>query len=169
MATPDQLAKQGDLHKLEIHLEPGDLPQQRIFAMPRVTQWLKNQLPALRADGYHDGAMSPKEQAYEQLRAFVVGDDLSMTAGACGSLKPAKLMHPPEHGIWELRTFDLRFFGWFWRKSMLIISAADTKARCRDHNLYSGYLDQALRDRETLNLDEPKFLSGGYDDCFHVR
>jgi hypothetical protein len=41
---------------------------------------------------------------------------------------PPKCLQPVEDGVWELRTHDLRFFGWFWRRGVFVTAEADTKA-----------------------------------------
>ncbi len=134
-----------------------------LFALPRVIRWLRKELPCLQTDGFHDGAPSPKEQAFQIFWAFIVGRPLHHMAGLPNGLKSANRLKPPQDGVWELRTFDLRFFGWFPRKGTFIISCVETKQRCIEHRLYAGYRTQAIRDREELGLG---FVDGGYDDCF---
>ena len=73
-------------------------------------------------------------------------------------------MQPSEEGVWELRTADLRFFGWFWRKGVFVISAVDQTARCKEYNLCGGYRNRCVQDMRNLGLDEPQFVNGELAD-----
>ena len=73
-------------------------------------------------------------------------------------------LRPEIEGVWELRTHDLRFFGWFWRKCVFVIASIEQAKRCKDLRLYPGHRDQAKRDRAALNLDPPKFITGDLED-----
>lgn len=157
MTTPAELAAVGQLHKVEDVLEPHEQEQRLLYALPRAKTWIEDQLPRLDADGFWEGAPSPSQQADDLIYAFVSGvEEIS-------DWEPHP-MHPHENGVWELRTADLRFFGWFWRKSVFIISAVDQKARCEEYGLYAGYRDQCVRDRDRLALDPPAFLTGDIGD-----
>ncbi len=124
--------------------------------MPRALQWLENTLPTLEADGYIDQARSPEEQAEALIYEYIAGEPLKNF--------PPHSMLPEGDGIWELRTPDLRFFGWFWRCGQFIVSAIDTKERCKSLGLYGGYRNQAVSDRVKLDLDDPKFITGSMED-----
>lgn len=159
MSTPEQLVEAGALERLDLHLDPGELPQRMIYALPRVRRWIAGDLPGLQTDGYHEGAPSPAQQVDECLTALALGEEP-------GDLPP-HLALPKEQGIWELRTCDLRLFGWFWNRSVFILSSIDRKDRmARGHIPTSNYVRQAIGDRDRLDLDEPKFLPGGPDVIF---
>lgn len=159
MATPSQLAAQGQLLRVDADLDPDQMPKRALYALPRVAIWSDDVLPTLRSDGFHEGASTPAQQVDDYIVEFIAGDDL-----ADRDLRPHP-MKPESRDIWVLRTLDLRFFGWFWRKGIFIISAIETKERCLSINgLAAGYVNQAFRDRSTLQLDEPKFINGGIHD-----
>lgn len=63
-------------------------------------------------------------------------------------------------GVWELKTQDLRVFGWFPQRDCFIGDKADNTTRIKQHRLYSGYVNEVVRFRNALDLDEPKFLEG---------
>lgn len=80
-------------------------------------------------------------------------------------------MRPVGNGVWELKTADLRLFGWFVQKDCFIVCDCDTTLRVKQMRLYPGYRDQAVRFRERLDLDEPKFIAGDdpndvVSDCY---
>jgi hypothetical protein len=153
MATIDQLVEQSRLLKLDEVLDPGELEERLIFLHPRVAAWTQANLEALENDGFYDNVPTPQQQADDLFYEFISGSDLI-------SDWPPHAMTPYDTGVWELRTADLRFFGWFWRKSIFILSAVDTKVRCLELGLYAGYRRQCVNDRDTFDLDPPAFCTG---------
>lgn len=101
--------------------------------------------------------MSYDEEADDLFLRFVRGDDLS-------HYERLHMMRPVEHdhGIWEIKTLGLRFFGWFGAHDAFVISDVDTKLNISDNSLYSFYKARALAFRAALDLDEPKYVSGSY-------
>lgn len=158
MATPPQLVEEGDLIKVGSPLGLGEMPERAIYAFPRAVEWMQEHLTELQSDGYYTGVVSPLEQADDLLHRFIIGDDMQD--------KPPRSMRPEREGVWELRTPDLRFFGWFWKRGCFLLSAIATKKECKISGLYHGYMQQCVRDRTLLNLDSPKFRPGGYDEVF---
>ena len=63
-------------------------------------------------------------------------------------------------GIWELKTPDLRIFGWFHRKDCFVAYRAENATYVKEHNLYKGLAGEAARFRDKLDLNEPKFVRG---------
>ena len=157
MATIDQLVEQGRLLRLEGVLDPGELAERIIYLHPRVADWIDENLEALENDGYYDNVPSPLQQADDLFYEFISGAEIS-------SQWPPHAMTPFDSGVWELRTPDLRFFGWFWRKGVFLLTAIDTKSRCQAHGLYSGYRDQCTRDRTDFDLEPPAFCTGELSD-----
>lgn len=156
MPTPQTLVEQGLLIKIEVELEDDEQPQRLIYALPRVVDWLQEALPLLATDGYVPGALKPDEQADALFYQFIIGEaEMQM---------PPNCLNPTPDAVWELRTHDLRFFGWFWTKGVYIISSIDQARRCKDLGLYSGYREQAKHDRDKMDLDPPKFISGKLQD-----
>ncbi len=68
-------------------------------------------------------------------------------------------------GIWELKTPDLRIFGWFVKRDQFVGWAADATEKIKKHNLYHGYAREAGHFRDNLNLDPPKFVQGDKPDA----
>ena len=70
------------------------------------------------------------------------------------------LTHVAE-GVWELKTADVRLFGWFHKKDCFIAAVADTADRIKTHKLYEGYgRIEVINFRKALDLDDPKFIPG---------
>lgn len=157
MATAQQLEASGELVRIEVELDDDEVPLRLVYALPRVIDWMKNVLPSLETDGYVAGANRPAEQAEALIYDVIIGKSPLAMAPRC--------MKPTEAGIWELRTFDLRFFGFFWRKGVFVMTSAETKAKCLKHQgLASGHRNFAILQRGRLDLDPPKFVPGSTID-----
>ncbi|MDX8534303.1 hypothetical protein RFM41_24575 [Mesorhizobium sp. VK25A] len=156
MATLDELADAGLLVKIDGGLDDAEQPERRLFAYPHVIDWFENVLPGAAAD-MGDGSQTPIQQLDDLLHLYVSGADLSF-------FERSHSMQPDDRGVWELKTTDLRLFGWFRRKNASVIAEVDTAYRCKLHGLYGGYRDSVERRRQNLDLDEPKFIIGKYDD-----
>lgn len=157
MATPAQLAARNLLHKVEDVLGPHEQEERLLYAVPRAKEWMDARLADLASDGFYENAPSPEQQVDDLFYNFISGNE------EISEWVPHP-MFPHAYGVWELRTADLRFFGWFWRKGIFIISAVDQKVRCLEFGLNGPYRDQCIRDRDGLDLDPPTFISGDLRD-----
>jgi hypothetical protein len=64
-------------------------------------------------------------------------------------------------GIWELKTEDIRIFGFFHKKDCFIGVVADDATRIKTYDLYHGYANvNCRRFREAIDLDNPKCVLG---------
>lgn len=153
MATLIQLAKGGDLFPYEPELDPGIQPFRWLYGSPRLKTWIENDLPKLPSDW--DLENTPEEQ----LVAFL--DDVYCPGEPLTYENQFKPLTHIKDGIWELKTTDLRLFGWFWRKDCFVASACGYKATLAQiPGLYFGYAAEAERFRDQLDLDGPKFIPG---------
>ena len=157
MATLSALVANGDLHKYDPELPPNELELRTFLAFERVAKWVAETLPELERD--LDAELTPQE-AFDALMAIFCGGTV---------LAIPKNFHPMrpvggdgnEQGIWELRTLDLRIFGWFPVKDVFIAVSAHTAKRVKDQGIYPGLVLEAVGFRNRLDLDEPKFIEGG--------
>jgi len=156
MATIHQLCEAGALVAIGGGLDAHEQPQRLLFALPHVVEWLDQVLPNLEAD-FHEGRQDPLEQADDLFHDFVSGADFSF-------YERSHSMRPSDPGVWELKTPDLRLFGWFAAKGVFVIAEINTAFACKQHGLYPGYRGSVIRRRDNLDLDEPKFINGDYQD-----
>lgn len=151
MATLLDLRSRGELKKVDPDLGPREQEWRHIFALPRVEAWIADRLPGL------ESAWQIEERPIEQLDSLVYQFCSDEPLAYGHRFKP--LTHLGD-GVWELKTADLRLFGWFFRKDCYVCSDIDLKRHVVDHGLVPGYVRQAVRFRECLELDEPKFIAG---------
>ncbi len=152
MATVLELDAAGSLFRFDPDLEQGIQELRCIYVSPRLKRWIDNDLPTLESTWKIE--LSPQEQFqafFEEV--FCPGEPLTYD----WHFKP--LTHVGD-GIWELKTADLRIFGWFSAQDCFIGSAANLTDLVKRHRLYRGYAEEAVRFRDQLDLDPPKFIPG---------
>ncbi len=161
MATLSKLILDGILNPVEIELDSHTLPWRLIFSINGFGQWLENDLANLVAT--YDPQLSSAQQVDDLMAAFVSGDPLVPE-------KMFRPLHPHQDGVWELKTPDVRIFGWFACKDNFIAARGNDATFIKRHNLYHGYIGEVVRLRNQLDLDPPKFVTGvNADDVISNR
>lgn len=151
MATVIDLDNRGQLFKLDA-LEQGAQEFREFYASPQLHDWVNNVLPNLSSSWNIE--LSPLEQFVALTEIFCSGERLAYDR----QFKP--LTHITD-GIWELKTADIRIFGWFKRMDCFIGVVADDATKIKKHNLYYGYANITTKNfLQKLDLDEPKYIPG---------
>lgn len=160
MATIIQLAETGGLEKLDVALGPRELEQRCIYFLPQAANGLSDRLMAMVSEWNLE--MEPAAQFDDLTHNFVTGGELNFP-------RQFNVLHHRRDGIWELKSADLRLFGWFADVDVFICSdvasATDVKegplgAANSGGSLYAGYCEQAHYRRGQLDLNEPKYIPG---------
>ena len=108
--------------------------------------------------GFEPSDITPLLQARALLKMFISGE--SLVEG-----ETFRLMMPMEDDVYELKSADLRFFGWFYRPSVFIAVAADSMERVHSvSGLSSAYRSAVSTAREQIDLDPPKYIQGASTD-----
>jgi hypothetical protein len=151
MATVAILEDRGALLKIDVPLTADELPTRLVYARPRFRDWLQNELPAEPAD--RGGRQSPLEQVDDLLHRFLTGQRL-LDEWDLRALKPVDLC------VWELKTIDVRIFGWFPGHDVFIAVNGAMAWSVKQRQMYAAYRDEVCIFRGRLDLDEPKYLHG---------
>jgi hypothetical protein len=152
MATAIDLDRRGDLFRLDV-LDRNVQEFRQIYASPDLYRWIRDVLPTLQPSLSIE--LSPVEQFFALAEIFCAGDRLTFDRG----FKP--LTRVTIDGIWELKTQDIRVFGWFHRKDCFIGVVADDATRIKSIGLYQGYANVTTKlFLQQLDLDEPKYIRG---------
>lgn len=157
MATLIELAESGHLHKFDTGDEVTAPPERLIYVRTNVLDWINNALPSLQPVWKVE--IQPIEQLYALFEDFLLGRPIVIG-------RQMHILHHHGAGIWELKTPDIRIFGWFPCKDCFVVTDIDCATRVKTHKLYAGYRDQGVHFRDHLALDEPKFIEG--DDPYDV-
>jgi hypothetical protein len=151
MATLIELERDGQLFRLDPQLEPTEQEWRSIYLSPTLKKWMQDVLPTLQSTWQVE--IGPAQQLDALVEEFCSGTTLCY----------GPRFHPIEHvedGIWQLKTPDLRIFGWFHVKDCFVGWRAELADFIKNHWLYHGFAGETARFRNKLNLDEPKFVHG---------
>lgn len=151
MATTLELVNSEALFKLDASLSPTEQEWRFVYTLPDLKRWFETDLPTLASTWEIE--QSPSEQMDALMWIFCSGQTLTFD-------RQFKPLNHIGNGIWELKTADLRMFGWFPKKDHFIGTDANLTDLIKRLNMYRPYCEQALRRRENLDLDEPKFIDG---------
>lgn len=159
MATLSTLSgPDGDLFNITVPLRRGMLPERSFYALPPFVAWMTSEVPAMTT-GRLNAAQSPAEQLDSILKTWLSGNPMRYR-------QVMQDLMPLKDEVWELKTPDLRIFGWLYRPKVFIASCggyADDYKHPTKTKTYDAAKRQVLNDRERLDLDPPKFTSGAFD------
>jgi hypothetical protein len=151
MATILELADAGQLFKFDANLDWDQQEFRELYCSPRCKDRILTGLPTW---GSSWGIEIPPYEQFDAITArFAAGLHLIFER----QIRP---LMPYDEGIWELKTQDLRIFGWFPRFDCFVATMIDGAERIKLHGLYEGYRSDAVRFRSLLSLNEPKFIPG---------
>ena len=115
-------------------------------------KWLTEVLPDLGSTWNIE--LSPLEQLAAFIETYASGEPLVFGR----SFKPISHV---SGGVWELKTADLRVFGWFPSQDVFIGHAANLSETIKSvRGMYHGYANEVVHYRKNLDLNEPKFVPG---------
>lgn len=149
MATIEQLIERDALTCVDVPLDGGP-PWRTLLSVERLVNWIGATLPMLEGNW---GDLNPIQQLDALFADFASGAPLEFR-------RHIRVIQPRHDGVWELRTIDLRVFGWFAAKNVFIGSSAGLKHQIERHKLYGDHRDLAVQDRVSLDLNPPKCIYG---------
>lgn len=150
MATIAMLQDKGDLIEYEPDLDPREFPTRWIHqasAFPGLFASLKNEQPDAPRP------LSPFEQVEQALYDYCIGRPLAYDYDR-------KMLNPKQYGVWEIKTADVRVFGWLPERRHMIVVSLAMKRDLIPSSKYKPYVSGVVDFRDKLNLDYPKFLTG---------
>ena len=132
-----------------------EFADRKLYLSLEASDWLERELPGLTSAA---GAVEkPSEQVRALFRRFVTGKDLNNS-------RTLHVMRPEADGIWELKTIDLRFFGWFPQRDVFIIACVETMERLKDPAIRDPYRNRFVEARVFQErLDLPIIKGGSLD------
>jgi hypothetical protein len=142
------------LRKITTVLGPHEgQPIRELFVTPDMGTWITDILPMLPTE---NGAARTPEEEFDDLLFNYISSEGEMRYG-----KTFKDLVPMQDEVWELKTYQLRIFGWFYRKDQFIAVRPARKAELKNgSDAYHKAIKLVLDTRAALPLDEPKFVGG---------
>lgn len=156
MPTIPDLVDSGAIIRIEIALDVHEQPQRLLYGTPSFTTWLQQMIDGAAADGNHArplSHMSAAEQLDELFHAFVSGAPLLHN-------RQFRTIRAEDNAVWELKTVDLRIFGWFMARDCFAAVFGNWADTIKDHDLYRGYRIAIRRLRRELGIDADLCVKG---------
>lgn len=150
MATIAKLIEERKLINIEVGLDGQ--PFRCIYGTPDFIKWLKT-AQDIETKPEHS-QQTAIEQIDDAFHEFIIGDNMDMDR------RFKKLRWTPDYHIWELKTIDIRMFGWIPQKDHLILAFGDIADEIKLKKLYGAFIAKTKYAREQMNLNEPKCIEG---------
>jgi hypothetical protein len=161
MPTIADLVDSGAIVKIDVELAPRDQPLRLLYGTPAFVEWLQDILGGakpLRLLGH----TAPSEQIDDLFHSFLSGEHLVFT-------RQFRVVRTEDNAVWELKTPDIRIFGWFMAKDCFVAVFGNWTDITKDHDLYRGYRIAIRRLRRKLGVDATLCVKGvAPDDVFSV-
>lgn len=151
MATIATLADAGALVRIEVDLDETRQTWRCLYGTPEFVAWLENTLPRLET-GIMGAELTPNEQVYSLFADFIEGQHFEEDR------RFRRLNRTPDLSIWELKTIDVRIFGWFVAMDKFICAFGGHKDEIARMDSVGTIMAKTDFVRRKLELDEPKFI-----------
>jgi hypothetical protein len=151
MATLQQVRSRGDLHGFDPDLEADELPQRYLYVTTDCRRWIEDVLTSAPRD--LDKTLPPINQLDSLATQFVRG--VRFVYG-----RDFKALDFLGYCVWELRTYDVRLFGYFYRRGIFIGVGGVLKKELANNKAYLAYRKQVRDFMQRIDLDPPPALKG---------
>jgi hypothetical protein len=156
MPTIADLVDNGAIVKIEVELAAREQPMRLLYGTPQFVEWLKDVLDGARPDRLL-GSTTPAEQIDDLFHSFLSGQPLIFT-------RQFRVIRVEDNAVWELKTPDIRIFGWFMVKDCFVAAFGNWAETIKDHDLYRGYRIAIRRLRRELEIDATLCVKGSDPD-----
>lgn len=151
MATLEDVCASGLLLRFDAELDEGEEARRWLYVTPEFDRWLTADLPTLPRDRGRN--LAPVGQLDVLFHDFVVGHPMAYAPDRT-SVKPLT------SNVWELKSEDVRVFGWFAKRRHFVAVAAAMRKDLKPATRYRLFIDRVCAVRAALPLDEPKSTTG---------
>lgn len=125
----------------------------KVYVTPSFAQWVGHDLSAVVASDLSQA--SPRSQLNSELEAFCIGRVLVMPLDF-------HCLEPSSSCVWQLKTPDLRLFGWFIKKDWIILHRGEDANRLHGIGFaaYASYIKSTVEFRNALSPALPGPIYG---------
>ena len=152
MLTIAALEDRGAIRRIDVELSPRAQPCRLLYGVPGFIAWLQERTRTNERSPM-GLELSPSQQLDNLFHDFVSGEPLAFS-------RQFRFIRAEEDAIWELKTPDLRVFGWFLKRDCFLAVFGDWADRVKDHGLYRGYRLEIRRLRRELGANEMLCVKG---------
>jgi hypothetical protein len=158
MATLATLSEpDGPLTAIRVPLKRGVQPLRCFYACPEFMGTLTGDFRGWTT-GRLKAELSPQEQFDIILKKWIGGERMIYQ-------RMIQDLRPLKDEVWEIKTIDLRIFGWIYRPCIFIavlLEYADWYKTPTKRCTYDDARKRVLAQRERLDIDEPKYATGEF-------
>jgi hypothetical protein len=152
VVTLATLIQAGEISSIEVELDAREQPTRLLYGTPGFVSWLKERLRSNEASPLL-ADLNPREQLDLLFYQFLSGRPLVHT-------RQFRVIKFENNAVWELKTPDLRIFGWFAMKDCFIAVFGDWAERIKEHGLYRGYRIEVKRFRRRIGAEDGLCVKG---------
>ncbi|MFQ5534690.1 MAG: hypothetical protein ACE5EM_07715 [Sphingomonadales bacterium] len=149
MATLDEIEDQEKIWRIEPGLGPSEQYYRMLYASPQFLNWLERQLKNEPKDRHRN--ISPYEQVNQLFYEFVCGSQMVYDENM-------KKLKPLGSNVWEMKTTDVRIFGYFYRTAKFIAVCGEMKKRLRRSRAYDPFKAEVGNFMNHVDLNPPKAM-----------
>lgn len=160
MSTFEKIIADKLLIPVVVKLPRGKFYERYLYAFPESLKWMKEEVPKLQT-GRLQSAQTPAEQLIMRLQQWLSG--ASINKGPMFQ----EMKYPEHNDVWELKTDDLRLFGWMYQPKKFIIASHGYADHYKEPTKTKNYADDVravMKARDELPLDGPKFVKGDFNE-----
>lgn len=151
MATLDELETAGILSRYKHKYHAIPRRGREMWFYKDAAEWLLKEFCAM--EPFYAENTAPYKQAAVLLKNFVTGVEFESEIDFWH-------MRPHDKDVFELKTADLRIFGWFYRPRVFIAALAQTFEVTHKPGVHASYRNETVKMRDDLDLDYPKWVIG---------
>lgn len=152
MSPLELLVEANVITRIDVEMGLQEQPMRLLYGTPGFIDWLKEILSGAQPKS-RLGEATPSEQIDQLFYSFLSGLPLIY-------MRQFRFIRPEKNAVWELKTPDIRIFGWFLKKDCFVCVCGNWADEVKDYNLYRGYRIAIRRFRRELNLDESFCVQG---------
>lgn len=159
MATIDTILASRVLIDIRVPLKRGQFYERWIYVYPKCVEWMRNDVPKM-VTGRLQAPQTPKEQLHNRIQEWIAGE--RMDYGPMFSR-----LTPHSDFVLELKTPDLRIFGWMYQPKKFVAVFGDYADDYKHPTKTKDYGDArrtVVKARDSLPLDGIKYVTGAFND-----
>jgi hypothetical protein len=148
MTTFDKILDEKKLIRVKLPLPRRQFHERRLYAFPACLEWMRIQVPKM-VTGRIASPFTPREQLIERLRQWMAGDPMDY----------GRMFHdmdPRSDEVWEMKTHDLRIFGWIYQPREFIAVCGGYADDFKEPTKIKNYADErreVVKARDALPLE----------------
>ena len=152
ISTIEELVAAGAISRIEVALNGREQSQRLLFGTPDFIEWLRRLINGAGPEN-SVGQATAAEQVDQLFHLYLSGAPLIHT-------RQFRYIRAEDYAVWELKTPDVRIFGWFMKRDCFVCVFGDWADKVKDHDLYRGYRIAIRRIRRQLDIDNTLCVQG---------